>query len=207
MPIDAGRRARGYAAGLGILGLCALGAPAEQPGPHEPAVLNENDAAVRTPEAVIRKWPDRPRATAGALIAKYGEPSSFDDDSLVWYNKGPWRQTVVYREAPHSFMGYHGKDILEQWISYVVPENRIAELKRFDNRIAVDKAGGELSARSESENLNYLALNLADEILAGKRRPDAARDFYLKTMKLSASGKSSPYMDGFLFPPRAAPRE
>ena len=191
----------GYATGLVLLGLCALAAPAAEPGPYEPPVKNENSSAVQTPATVIRDWPERPRDAARALIAKYGEPSSFDDDRLVWYGIGPWQETAVYREAPES-SGHRGEDILEQSISYIVPEKELAELNRFDRRLDFDKPSGELVARSESENLNYLALNLADEIVNGKRTADEARDFYRKTLKLAASGKTSAYMERLLFPPR-----
>ena len=196
---------RKYAAGLVLLGLCALAAPALEPGPNEPPVLNETSAAVQTPETVIRDWPEGPRGAARALIAKYGDPSGFDENRLVWHNVGPWQETAVYREPPES-SGHRGEDILEQSIAYVVPENKLADLNRFDRRLDFDKPSGELVARSESESLNYLALNLADEIVNGKRSPDAARDFYRKTLKLSAAGKTSPYMNGFLFPLRRGAR-
>jgi hypothetical protein len=169
------RSVRKYAAGLGILGLCALGI----------------SAAVKIPQTMIRNWPELPRGAARALIAEYGQPNSFDDNSLVWHKKGPWQRIVVYRK---------GRDILEQSIFYDVPAAKIAALKRFDRRLNFDPATGQLSSREESENRNYLALNLADEIVTGKRSPDEARAFYRKTLKLSASGKVSPYMYGFLFP-------
>ena len=175
---------RKYAAAVGILGLCALGGA----------------AAVKTPESVIERWPGRPRSEARVLIAKYGEPANFDDDNLIWYKNGPWQKTVVYRKAPQGVMGFHAKDILEQTIAYRVPDDKIAELKRFDGRIRFDKANGQLSSVSESENLNYLALNLVDEIVTDKRNADEARDFYRKTTKLTESGKTSAYLDGFLFP-------
>jgi hypothetical protein len=175
---------RKYAAAVGILGLCALGAA----------------AAVKTPESVIERWPGRPRSEARVLIAKYGEPSNFDDNSLVWYKNGPWQKTVVYRQAPRGILGFHSNDILEQTIAYLVPDGKIPEVKRFDGRIRFDKANGQLSSVSESENLNYLALNLVDEIVTDKRNADEARDFYRKTMRLTESGKTSAYLDGFLFP-------
>ncbi len=46
--------------GLLLLGLCSSRAPAVEPGPPEPPVMNENDAAVQTPETTIRSWPARP---------------------------------------------------------------------------------------------------------------------------------------------------
>ena len=119
---------------------------------------------------------------------------------MVWEKSGPWRTIVVYRKAPRSFLGMHSNDILEQSISCKVPDDKLAELKRFDARIKFDKPSGELSSLSESEKFNYLILNLADEIVADKWSADEARDFYRKTVRLSESGKSSAYMTGFVFP-------
>jgi hypothetical protein len=178
-----GRSARAYAVAAGIIGTCALCA-----------------AAAMSPESAILKWPGLSRSEARVMIAKYGQPASFDDNSLVWRMNGPWLETVVYRQASRSLIGYHGKEILKQTIAYVVPSNRIAALKRFDGRLQFDQANGRLSSTSENEDRNFLALNLADEIVAGKRTAEEARLFYRKTVRLAASGKSSAYLDGFLFP-------
>ncbi len=191
------RSVRTLAAGLGVLALCALSAPAELPLMDRPEA--KTSASVQTPETTITQWPGVSQSEARVLIAKYGEPNSFDENSLVWFDNGEWRKTVVYRKAPQSLMGLHGRDILEQTIAYNVPDQKLPELKRFDERIKYDKASGEISARSENENLNYLALNLADEIATDKRTAQEARDFYKKTVSLSQSGKSSGYMDGLLF--------
>ena len=195
---DIGRSARAFMAGLGLLGVCALGAAAEEELPYTPPATIGTSAEVKTPETVIENWPGRSRSTARALIAKYGEPSRFTDNDLVWIKNGPWRKTVVYRDAPRGFM--HGKDILEQSVGYTVPDGKIAAVKSFDGQLKFDKGNRELSSRAENENLNFLALNLADEIVNDKRSPDEARDFYRRTMKLTESGKSSAYTDGFLFP-------
>lgn len=180
---------RRRAPAFGILALCAFGAA----------------AGIMTAETAIADWPRRSRGEARVLIAKYGEPNAFDAGKLVWYKNGPWRRTVVYRKAPHRFMGYHSRDILEQSIEYLVPDDKIAALKRFDGRVRFDKASGQLSSRAENENLNYLALNLVDEIVSDKRDAGEAREFYRKTVKLAGSGKTSAYMEGFLFPLNSRP--
>jgi hypothetical protein len=186
--------------GLVILGLCAPRASAEQPGPLEPPVMNETTAAVQTPETTIRNWPARPRLEARALIAKFGPPSRFDDDSLVWVDNAPWTETVVYRRTPEDVAGLNRQDTLKQSIFYDVPDTKIAALKRFDGRLAFDRGTRVLSTYSENEKLNFLALNLAAEIVNNTRSSDEAREFYRKTVELSASGKTSAYMSGFLFP-------
>jgi hypothetical protein len=172
--------------------------PTEDAG-AEPA-MTKDKAETRTPETVIQKWPEGARATAREMISKYGEPSRYTDGALVWFNNGPWQKTVVYSSAWPRFLGKKDKDYLEQTIAYRVPVEKVDDLKRFDRRLAVNESSGQLSSRSESEPMNFLALNLADEIVKEKRTVEDARDFYARTEKLSKAGKSSAYMSGFLFP-------
>ena len=58
-----------------------------------------------------------------------------------------------------------------------------------------------LTARSDSEENNYISLNLADEIVHGKKSVAEARNFYAKTEQLGLSGKTSSYSQGLLFQP------
>jgi hypothetical protein len=174
--------------------------PSEDPS-LEPAYVETKDET-RTPETAIRKWPAGARTTARVMISKYGEPSRFSAGSLVWFHNGPWLKTVVYRSAWPRIIGKRDKDYLEQTIAYQVPDEKVNDLKRFDARIKVSENGGQLSARSESEGMNFLALNLVDEIATGARSVEDARDFYSKTARLSKAGKSSAYMEGLLFPNR-----
>jgi hypothetical protein len=171
--------------------------PAEDPA-LEPALL-EKKSDEGTPEEAIRKWPEGARAAARAMIAKYGEPNRFTEGALVWIANGPWRKTVVYRSSWPSLFGRRGNEYVEQTVAYKVPVEKVNDLKRFDQRLLVNEDRGLLSSRSESEPMNFLALNLADEIVMNKRTVEDARDFYVKTAKLSESGKSSRYMDGLRF--------
>ena len=63
----------------------------------------------------------------------------------------------------------------------------------------VSKDGHELSVRGHSEALNFLAFNLAYQIIRGVRDPADARRFASKIAQISQSGKSSSYMDRLLF--------
>lgn len=180
---------RTFVAALGLFGTAGL---------VSAAPMGALDNPVQTPESVIEKWPAYSKAAAKALIVKYGEPDDFSAGALVWLNNAPWKKTVVYRDAPRR-EGVRAEEILEQTISYQVPKKKAAALKRFDPRVTADRIRGELSSLSSSENLNFLALNLADEIVSGRRSADEARAFFLKTEELSRSGKSSSYLGGFRF--------
>jgi hypothetical protein len=175
---------RSLAAGLCLLALLAGASPAADPA---------------SPKSAIRKWPAPARAIARVMLEKYGKPAQFDDHLLVWFNKGAWKKTIVARQGLRRAADGTQRDFLQQTVGYIVPEAKVAELKRFNDRVEVSTTAGELTFTSNSEATNLLALNLADEIVTGKRSVADARAFFTKTTRLSASGKSSPYRDGLRF--------
>jgi hypothetical protein len=92
---------------------------------------------------------------------------------------------------------------VENTIRYEVPRDKAGELIKFYSSLIVHRTTGTLSARSDSEQANILALNLADEIVRGKRDVDSARDYMRSTLRKTMAGKSSPYTDHLLFPVQA----
>jgi hypothetical protein len=184
MKIIARLGSRGLAAGLVLLALSAGTAP---------GIALAAKAA--TPESIIRTWPAPEKAAAGAMMAKYGRPSQFDRRTMVWFNNGTWKRTIVYRSPLHLAGKKPSKDFLQQTIGYIVPFDRLAALKEFSKDLEVSTTAGEMSFASDRESTNLLALNLADEIVVGKRDVAQARTFFIKTERLAASGKSSPYLE------------
>ena len=85
-----------------------------------------------------------------------------------------------------------------------VPHGKVEDIGRFDRSIVVDTNYGELSYCSDSEKIDFLALNLADEIARGRKTAAQARGIYAKVSALAAAGKSSPYLEGFIFKPGRA---
>lgn len=190
------------AAGLGILTMLIWASAADQPKAgrtpqHAAPVVSA--ATGEAPEAIIRRWPPRSRNVAGLMLEKYGRPDQFDRDTMVWFNNGEWKRSIVYRRRFHRDPAVTRTDILEQSIGYLVPNDKVAELARFNGKLTVSQTAGELAFASESEAKNRLALNLADEIVTGKRGVAAARAEYMKTARLAASGKSSPLLESLQF--------
>lgn len=180
--------------------------PRDEPAPATQFIQTESSASNQTPEKVMAKWPERARSTGRAMIQKYGPPAAFSDQELIWLNNTPWSKTVVSRDAWPHYVGIRDKDYLKQSVTYHVPDDKINALHDFDRRFSVDQADNELSFRSESESTNFLAMNLADEIVNGKRSVADARDFFDKTTRLLMAGKSSQYTQSLLFEnPRIIP--
>jgi hypothetical protein len=156
-------------------------------------------ARQETPQTIIRGWPVLARTIAKAMIEKYGTPDQFDRKSLVWFNKGPWKRTIVSRVALRHHRNGRDKDYLQQTIGFIVPADKVADVKAFNSLINVSRTAGELSFCSESEAKNFLAVNLAHDIAADNKTVPEARALYAKTLRLSAAGKSSPDMHGLMF--------
>jgi hypothetical protein len=158
-------------------------------------------AAALTAEETIKRWPAPAERVARVMLAKYGPPTRYGEDSLIWLHNGPWEKTVAYRDGWPQYKNQEEQDYLKQVIGYRVPEAKVEPILKFDPRVEVDSNTNELAARSGSERVNFLLLNLTDDIVTEKRGAEEAREFYEKTLQLAAAGKSSPYLEGFLFQP------
>jgi hypothetical protein len=123
---------------------------------------------------------------------------------LVWLDTGPWKRTVVHRDpVPHKFPVPH-TDIVEQFIDYKVPIDKFDELAAYDGSVVVARTTGELSARCGEEAMNFLAVNLAADIVEGDKTVDEARRAYaetaMKTMKAMKNQQAMPELvTGFRF--------
>ncbi|MBI4376857.1 MAG: hypothetical protein HY549_10465 [Elusimicrobia bacterium] len=133
------------------------------------------------------------------MIDKYGQPNEFTNSLLVWHNNGPWERTIVHRDGvAHNFPRKHS-DVLQQFIKYRVPVDKFDDLAAFDGSLYPDRTRGELSAKSDREEMNVLALNLADDIIRGKKTVEQARQYYDRAATLSLTGKSDPYISRMNF--------
>ena len=142
----------------------------------------------------ITGWNKASKTAAEQMISKYGLPSIASSEMLIWYNTGPFAQTVVYQQAvPHSFPIPH-EDVIQQTIRYRVPRDKIDDLSELDGSLVVDRVKGELSARNDKEEMNYLALNLADKIVRGEISVEEARVEYLNSTKEFSSGTTNRYL-------------
>jgi hypothetical protein len=70
----------------------------------------------------------------------------------------------------------------------------------FDGSVYPDRTRGEISAKYDKEAMNFLSLNLVNDIVTGKRSVQEARQFYGKTVLQFMQGIPSPYTQQFLFP-------
>jgi len=202
------RRVRSHARPSAVLALAALALAAmalaacasRASGTTRMESAGTLEADRGTARELVAGWPAKQRETVSQMTAKYGEPTVMGDRMLAWYGTGPFVKTAITRdEVPHNFPMAH-VDYLTQTVKHRVPADKLADLYEYDGSVYYHRTRGELSAQCDVEEMNLLALNLAHDVITGKRTPTDARAFYAKTaMAFKQGDKSSPYVQGLIF--------
>lgn len=153
-------------------------------------------------DKMMQGWPMASREAVMFMTKKYGPPAAVTSAMAVWGKTGPWKRTIVYgTEFQHNFPGPH-TDVLQQFIDYKAPASMYDELAQYDGSVVLERTSGEMSARCDKEGANFLALNLANDIVTGKRSVQDARKMYGEQIMAMKAGKSAPYTDKLMFSAR-----
>ncbi|MGI8564964.1 MAG: hypothetical protein ACR2LZ_00630, partial [Pyrinomonadaceae bacterium] len=143
--------------------------------------------------------PPMSRKAAEQTLDKYGPPNEAIASRLIWYNNGPWKRTICYRdEVLHNFPAPH-TDVIEQFIDYQVPVDKLGELASYDGSVIVERTKGEVSARCDMEAANILALNLMHDIVTGKCDAEKAREIYSEVTGAYVLNQAAPYAEKLQF--------
>ncbi|MCA1586995.1 MAG: hypothetical protein LC791_20240 [Acidobacteria bacterium] len=106
---------------------------------------------------------------------------------------------LVNEEIPHDFPMPH-KDALYQAIDYKIDPDKADELLQYDGSIILERTKGEIAARCDKEDANFLAINLANDVATGRRSVEDARKFYADSMMaFMKQNKKNEYLEGFRF--------
>jgi hypothetical protein len=150
---------------------------------------------------LIQDWPEESREAAQLVVDAYGDPQEATPSQLVWHEPGPWKRIVATRAFfEHRFPAPHD-DSVESVIDYRVPVDKFTALAVFDGSVVAERTAGELSARCHDEQANFLALNLAHDIVTGAKSVQVARDYYAKEFADYRRKKPTPYMEQLRFSP------
>lgn len=154
---------------------------------------------IRTPEDDMSGWSDASRIAMNMMIRKYGQPEEKTASMAMWKNNGPWKMTIVYAKVfSHDFPMPHS-DVVQQWIDYKVPPEKFDDLAMFDGSVVCNRTTGEISARCDKEEANFLALNLAHDIIKDNKDVNKARDEYAKAIKDLINGSKPDYTQKLMF--------
>ncbi len=187
-----------------VLGVCAIAISQQQTSGSAPArIVTSSRVEKAAVEGLLNHYLPKPKEVAMKMVEKYGAPNEATPTRMVWFNNGPWKFTILTNEEiPHHFPMEH-VDLLRQGIDYKVPANKFNDVAHYDGSIVIDRTPGEISARCDKEEMNFLAVNLANDVAMGKRSVQQARDFYAATamafMKMSLNDEQKMYTSGFAF--------
>ena len=147
----------------------------------------------------VKNWPEASRMAVKEITDKYGKPDGVTSNELIWLKKGVWKKICIdKKESKHSFPIEH-TDMMQTTISYKVPTETMDELGKFDGSVSFDRTQGTMSARCDKEGNNFLALNLANDIITGKKSVEEARKAYGDIVKEKMNGGNPMYMQKLSF--------
>lgn len=150
--------------------------------------------------SMMANWPESARMAAADMMKKYGAPQEMTATMIKWHNNGPWKYTMISNyETPHDFPMQH-PDVMEQGIDYRVPAGMFDDLAAYDGSVTADRTQGMIAARCDKEGANFLALNLAHDIVTKRKNVKSARTYYAKAIAaFKKSGTMDPYMQKLQF--------
>lgn len=165
----------------------------------ERTVTYTTENTIQTTFDGLRGWSDDSRIAVLHMLDTYGEPDEMSSEMMLWNNTGQWKRTVVYAQGiSHDFPIWH-TDVIQQWINYDVPAEKLTELSHFNGSVVSNRTNGEISARCDVEGANFLALNLAHDIIKGNKSVESAKEFYASTIKDMINGGDPAYMQKLQF--------
>ena len=148
---------------------------------------------------MMTSWPAASKAAAMFMTRKYGPPAAMTPEMAMWGRTGPWKRTVVFgREYAHDFPAHH-TDVMQQWIDYKAPAATYDELAQYDGSVVLERTAGEMSARCDKEGANFLALNLAHDLVTGKQTVEGARKMYGEQITAMKAMRPAPYTERLTF--------
>jgi hypothetical protein len=179
--------------------LAAAGCSREVKAPESQSTQetwNRRELALGT----VGGWQQKSRLAASALIEKYGPPDELHAARVVWLKRYPWKRVVVRDVAP-PYAGVQTTElgVVEETVDYALRPDQAKLLEAFGSTLSWDPKKGELTARSDSEPVNFLRVNLADEVANRRLTVEQARDAYARLMALEESGKTTGYMGALRF--------
>ncbi len=166
---------------------------------NEPGKMKMKEDKMEMSMPEMKSWPMSSQMAFKEQVELYGKPDEMTPTMAVWYKNGPWKKTIITKmESKHDFPKTH-MDCMEQGISYKVPLDKYDELANFDGSVTVDRTQGILAARCDKQENNFLALNLAHDVITGKKSVEEARKAYGEMVKQAMSGTKPEYMKKLMF--------
>lgn len=165
--------------------------PGATPKSTQAQTEQRNKAAFDKANSLTTGWPQASITAAREMIEKHGDPQEVTSEELIWRNVAPFKKIVVHKTVyNHKFPLLH-QNSLEHVVDYRAPVAKIDDIWRYNGSVVLDRTKGEMSSFSNTEAGNILALNLAHDVMIGKRGSENARVTYGKETLDYLNGKKT----------------
>lgn len=151
------------------------------------------EKAQKKADKITQGWPESSVKAAGEMIDKHGEPKEVTEDTLVWSKVAPFERIVVNKKVYSSKFPILHQNAVSHTVTYKVPVNKVEEVRKLSSDIMIDSTKGEMTASGDSEAMNNLALNLANDVITGKLTPEQARTRFGKENLSYLDGNKTAY--------------
>jgi hypothetical protein len=179
-----------------------MSAPATLPSQTQPST-----EALAWSQKNLAGWPEATRRLGAQLMTKYGAPVEVTPRQVTWINSGPWARTTLYKEGvAHNFAAPH-RNVLEQAVLYKVPVDKLVPLAQFSRSLVVDLARGEIVTSADSEEINFLAVNVADDVVKGQRSAEEARIYFAQLVRAKMIKEPERELQKLKFAPAKSAKE
>ncbi|MEJ1966389.1 MAG: hypothetical protein WDO56_34490 [Gammaproteobacteria bacterium] len=161
--------------------------PAQQSVPLPPPATLPSQTAPST-EALawaqksLAGWPEATRRLGAQLMTKYGAPAEVTSRQVTWI----WQRAVgphhaLQGRSATQLCGTPHKNVLEQAVFYKVPVDKLVAAGAVQPQPRAEPGARRARSSSDSEELNFLAINVAEDVVKGERTPEEARDLLLRS--------------------------
>jgi hypothetical protein len=172
-----------------------------------PSMVKPSAEALAWSQKHLAGWPEATRRLGAQLMTKYGAPAEITARQVTWLNSGQWARTTLYKEGvAHNFAAPH-RNVLEQAVLYKVPIDKLVALAQFNRSLVVDLARGELVSSADSEEINYLTVNVADDVVKGQRSAEEARIYFAQLVRAKMIKEPERELQRLKFTPARSAKE
>jgi len=153
-------------------------------------------------ESIIADWPPMAQLGVRQTIQKHGAPQGVTPEAMIWTDVAPFESIKVTKRVDHHDFPMPHMDYMEHTVSYLVPAEKAAELAAFDGSLTYDRTRALMAARCDLEVHNILTLNLAHDIIEGKKTAAEAREAFGKIVGEDNAGMNPEYTAKLQFEPK-----
>jgi hypothetical protein len=172
-----------------------------------PSLAQPSTEALAWSQKNLAGWPEGTRRLGAQLMTRYGAPTEVTPRQVTWMNSGQWVRTTLYKEgATQNFAAPH-RNVLEQAVLYKVPIDKLTALAQFNRSLMADLARGELVSSADSEEINFLAINVADDVVKGQRSADEARIYFAQLVRAKMIKEPEKELQKLKFAPAKTSKE